>query len=83
MPIVVAPAPWNTLGARLAYAAAVCGLLFMLWRRQREKRDKAVRYRRELEQTVRERTRELEVRNEQLQVLSRAKGEFVARMSHE
>ncbi|MBS0374578.1 MAG: response regulator [Proteobacteria bacterium] len=83
VPIMVAPAPWNTLGARLAYAAAACGLLFMLWRRQREKREKAVRYRRELEQTVSERTRELELRNEQLQVLSRAKGEFVARMSHE
>jgi len=38
---------------------------------------------RELEQTVRVRTRELEERNQQLQVLSRAKTDFVARMSHE
>ncbi|HEY2037533.1 MAG TPA: ATP-binding protein, partial [Steroidobacteraceae bacterium] len=32
---------------------------------------------------VHERTRELEERNEQLQVMSRAKSDFVARMSHE
>ena len=32
---------------------------------------------------MRVRTRELEERNEQLQVLSRAKSDFVARMSHE
>src|SRR5690606_3335832 len=38
--------------------------------------------RRELEDMVRSRTRELQARNEQLQVLARAKSDFVARMSH-
>jgi signal transduction histidine kinase/CheY-like chemotaxis protein len=54
-----------------------------LWRFQRQRRERELRYNRELEQTVRIRTHELEERNQQLQVLSRAKTDFVARMSHE
>ncbi|MDL2229486.1 transporter substrate-binding domain-containing protein [Treponema sp. OttesenSCG-928-L16] len=37
----------------------------------------------QLEATVRERTKELEIQTEAAQVASRAKGEFLARMSHE
>ena len=61
------------------------GLLLFgyLWRLQRLRRGRELRYSRELEQTVHERTRELEERNQELQVLSRAKSDFVARMSHE
>jgi signal transduction histidine kinase/ligand-binding sensor domain-containing protein/CheY-like chemotaxis protein len=83
VPVHVAPAPWNTALARAGYLLAALGLLFYLWRQQRRRRDSQLRYRRELEHTVRVRTHELEERNQQLQVLSRAKSDFVARMSHE
>jgi signal transduction histidine kinase/ligand-binding sensor domain-containing protein/DNA-binding response OmpR family regulator len=83
IPVHVAPAPWNTLAARIAYFLIVVGILAYLWRFQRQRRERELRYNRELEQTVRIRTHELEERNQQLQVLSRAKSDFVARMSHE
>jgi signal transduction histidine kinase/ligand-binding sensor domain-containing protein/CheY-like chemotaxis protein len=83
VPLHVAPAPWKTPLAYLGYA--VCGLfvLIYLWRLQRARRERELRYSRELEQTVHVRTHELEERNQQLLVLSRAKSDFVARMSHE
>jgi signal transduction histidine kinase/ligand-binding sensor domain-containing protein/DNA-binding response OmpR family regulator/HPt (histidine-containing phosphotransfer) domain-containing protein len=83
IPVHVAPAPWKTPAARIGYL--VLGLLLFgyLWRLQRLRRDRELRYSRELEQTVQARTHELEERNQQLQVLSRAKSDFVARMSHE
>jgi signal transduction histidine kinase/ligand-binding sensor domain-containing protein/CheY-like chemotaxis protein len=83
IPVHVAPAPWNTLAARIVYFLIGLGVLAYLWRFQRQRRDRERRHSRELEQTVRIRTRELEERNQQLQVLSRAKSDFVARMSHE
>jgi signal transduction histidine kinase/ligand-binding sensor domain-containing protein/CheY-like chemotaxis protein len=83
IPVHVAPAPWNTLAARIAYLLLGCGILLYLWRFQRRRRERELRYSRELEHTVRIRTHELEERNQQLQVLSRAKSDFVARMSHE
>jgi signal transduction histidine kinase/ligand-binding sensor domain-containing protein/CheY-like chemotaxis protein/HPt (histidine-containing phosphotransfer) domain-containing protein len=82
-PVHVGAAPWDTTLARAAYVAIAFLLLAYLWRRQKLKRERALRYSRELEHTVRDRTRELEERNQQLQVLSRAKSDFVARMSHE
>jgi signal transduction histidine kinase/ligand-binding sensor domain-containing protein/CheY-like chemotaxis protein/HPt (histidine-containing phosphotransfer) domain-containing protein len=83
IPIEVAPAPWNSTAARLGYLIAAALVLAWLLRLQHARRARQLRYRRELERTVHDRTRELEERNEQLQVLSRAKSEFVARMSHE
>jgi signal transduction histidine kinase/ligand-binding sensor domain-containing protein/CheY-like chemotaxis protein/HPt (histidine-containing phosphotransfer) domain-containing protein len=83
IPVHVAPAPWNTLAARIVYALAAAALLAYLWRFQRRRRERELRYNRELEHTVSVRTHELEERNQQLQVLSRAKSDFVARMSHE
>jgi signal transduction histidine kinase/ligand-binding sensor domain-containing protein/CheY-like chemotaxis protein len=83
VPVHVAPAPWNTLAARILYALAAAAILLYLWRFQRQRRERELRYSRELEHTVRIRTHELEERNQQLQVLSRAKTDFVARMSHE
>ncbi len=83
IPVHVAPAPWNTLAARVGYFLFGIGVLAYLWRFQRQRRERELRYSRELEQTVRVRTHELQERNQQLQVLSRAKSEFVARMSHE
>ena len=83
IPVHVAPAPWNTLAARIVYLLIGAGILAYLWRFQRQRRERELRHSRELEQTVRIRTHELEERNQQLQVLSRAKSDFVARMSHE
>ncbi|MGH8175446.1 MAG: two-component regulator propeller domain-containing protein [Steroidobacter sp.] len=83
IPVQVAAAPWNTPFARAMYVAMGLLVLGYLWRLQRLRRDRALRYSRELEHTVRVRTHELEERNQQLQVLSRAKSDFVARMSHE
>lgn len=83
IPVHVAPAPWNTLAARIVYFLLGIGVLAYLWRFQRRRRARELRHSRELEQTVRIRTHELEERNQQLQVLSRAKSDFVARMSHE
>jgi signal transduction histidine kinase/ligand-binding sensor domain-containing protein/CheY-like chemotaxis protein len=83
IPVHVAPAPWNTLVARILYVMAAAAILAYLWRFQRRRRERELRYSRELEHTVRLRTHELEERNQELQVLSRAKSDFVARMSHE
>jgi signal transduction histidine kinase/ligand-binding sensor domain-containing protein/CheY-like chemotaxis protein/HPt (histidine-containing phosphotransfer) domain-containing protein len=83
IPVHVSPAPWNTLAARIFYLLAAVAIVGYVWRFQRQRRERELRYSRELEHTVRVRTRELEERNQQLQVLSRAKSDFVARMSHE
>jgi signal transduction histidine kinase/ligand-binding sensor domain-containing protein/DNA-binding response OmpR family regulator/HPt (histidine-containing phosphotransfer) domain-containing protein len=83
VPVYVAPAPWKTPAARLVYLALGLLVIGYLWRLQRLRRARELRYSRELEQTVHSRTRELEERNRELQVLSRAKSDFVARMSHE
>jgi len=83
IPVHVAPAPWNTLAARVLYVLAAAAILAYLWRFQRQRHERELRYSRELEHTVRLRTHELEERNQELQVLSRAKSDFVARMSHE
>src|SRR5579863_9209554 len=83
VPVHVAPAPWKTPAARLLYLALGVLVIGYLWRLQRLRRARELRYSRELEQTVQARTHELEERNRELQVLSRAKTDFVARMSHE
>ncbi|HEY0680909.1 MAG TPA: two-component regulator propeller domain-containing protein [Steroidobacter sp.] len=83
IPVHVAAAPWNTLTARLIYAAIVLLILGYLWRLQQVRRNRELKYKRKLEEEVLSRTRELEERNTQLQILSRAKSDFVARMNHE
>jgi signal transduction histidine kinase/CheY-like chemotaxis protein/streptogramin lyase/HPt (histidine-containing phosphotransfer) domain-containing protein len=83
IPVHVAPAPWNTATARVLYVLAFLTAAAYLWRLFRQRREREQRYNRQLEHTVRMRTRELEERNQQLEVLSRAKSDFVARMSHE
>ncbi|HYL01969.1 MAG TPA: two-component regulator propeller domain-containing protein [Steroidobacteraceae bacterium] len=83
IPVHVAPAPWSTPVARTAYAIVLLLAAVLLWRQQHARRVRALRYRRQLEETVQQRTHELQERNAELQVLARAKSEFVARMSHE
>ena len=82
IPVHVAAAPWNTLMRACCMRRSFC-ILGYLWRLQQLRRERELRYSRELEETVRLRTHELEERNHQLQVLSRAKSDFVARMNHE
>lgn len=83
IPVHVAAAPWNTLTARLIYAAVLLLILGYAWKLQRTRSRREQDHKRELESMVRLRTQELEERNRQLQVLSRAKSDFVARMNHE
>ena len=83
IPVRVAAAPWNTLTARLSYVAVGLFILGCFWWQQRKKRQRELDYSRELEQTVSVRTHELKERNHQLQEMSRAKSDFVARMNHE
>jgi signal transduction histidine kinase/ligand-binding sensor domain-containing protein/CheY-like chemotaxis protein/HPt (histidine-containing phosphotransfer) domain-containing protein len=83
IPVHVAAAPWHSPLARAAYATAGFLAVGLLWRRQRARHARRLRQRRELEETVRARTRELQERNAQLEILTRAKSDFVARMSHE
>ena len=81
--VQVAPPPWQTTGAYGLYGLLLCGVMAMLIRAQTQKRRREAAYRLKLENEVNDRTRELEASNQELQHLTRAKGEFLARMSHE
>lgn len=83
IPVIVAPAPWETQWAYSLYAAATLMLLYLLWRSQRRKFEQEAEYSRRLEKDVALRTEQLEERNCELQVASKAKSDFLARMSHE
>jgi len=83
IPVIVAPAPWETRWAYSLYAGATLMLLWLVWRLQRRKFQREAEYSRRLEQDVALRTEQLEERNCELQVASRAKSNFLARMSHE
>ncbi len=83
IPVVVSPAPWETIWAYAAYAASAMLLLMLGWRHHRHKLQREAQYSQELEQQVRDRTTELRQRNLELEEASRAKSDFLARMSHE
>ncbi len=83
IPVIIAPAPWETRWAYSLYAGATLMLLWLVWRLQRRKFQREAEYSRKLEQDVALRTEQLEERNRELQVASRAKSNFLARMSHE
>jgi signal transduction histidine kinase/ligand-binding sensor domain-containing protein/CheY-like chemotaxis protein len=83
IPVHVGAAPWDTATARTLYVLASLVLLGYLWQWQRMRSQRQLLHRRELEHMVRIRTHELEASNQQLQVLSRAKSDFLARMNHE
>lgn len=59
IPIHVAPAPWNTTAARMAYLLVATLALGYILRLKSLRHDRQLRYRRELQRTVRERTSEL------------------------
>ncbi len=83
IPVRVGAAPWNTWTARALYAVLALSVIWYLWRLHRRRVGLEARRKRELEAMVADRTHELQERNGQLQVLARAKSDFVARMSHE
>jgi len=83
IPVIVAPAPWKTAWAYSLYAAVILLLLWLGWRSQQSKYQREAEYSRRLEQDVAMRTEQLEERNNELQVASSAKSDFLARMSHE
>lgn len=79
----VAPAPWLSAGAFGAYTMVAIGLLLTLMTQQRRRLRRQLAYRDRLEREVESRTEELAHANVELQQASAAKGEFLARMSHE
>jgi diguanylate cyclase (GGDEF)-like protein len=70
IPIHVAAAPWDTTAARASYLLVTMLGLGYLLRMQSLRRERQLRYSRELELEVHERTRELTRANEQLEALS-------------
>jgi len=83
LPVRVSSAPWHTLWAYIGYTFAALSLVLFAWRQNRRKLLQKIEYSRRLECQVKERTAELESKNEELEKLSNAKSEFLARMSHE
>jgi signal transduction histidine kinase/ligand-binding sensor domain-containing protein/DNA-binding NarL/FixJ family response regulator len=81
--VSVEPAPWASPWAKAAYAALGLLLVVLVAAGQQRRMRRAAIYQRQLETTVAERTAEIQARNAELQVLARAKSDFVARMSHE
>ena len=83
LPISKAPPVWASSAAYLAYGVAAILVLLFIWYVYRGRLKREVEYRQRLQRDVASRTRELEDRNEELQVATQAKSEFLARMSHE
>lgn len=81
--IRVGLAPWNTPWAYLAYAMFAVTVFALYAGAQRRKLKRESEYSARLREEVKARTQELEHNNLELQRLSQAKGEFLARMSHE
>jgi signal transduction histidine kinase/ligand-binding sensor domain-containing protein/CheY-like chemotaxis protein/HPt (histidine-containing phosphotransfer) domain-containing protein len=83
LPIVVAPPPWLSFWAYIAYGVILTSAIYSLISRQRKKQLVAEQRQRELELNVQERTVDLELAREQAEQANSAKSEFLATMSHE
>jgi signal transduction histidine kinase/ligand-binding sensor domain-containing protein/CheY-like chemotaxis protein len=81
--VVVAPPPWKTWPAYVAYTVMALLLLWWPLHWQRRRAAHAHEYRIRLERDVELRTLELKTANEKVAAANQAKGEFLARMSHE
>lgn len=67
----VIPPPWRTWWAYSLYALGLVGLLYAYTRQQAMKLEREAEYSRKLEEEVADRTRELENRNEQMEVANK------------
>lgn len=97
LPITVLPPPWRTIWAYTLYTLIVILILmYFIWR-YREKRLREIQQLLKLEETVEERTKDLRLANDQLEIsmketekarqiaeqASKEKSDFLAIMSHE
>src|SRR5207248_1446322 len=69
LPVTVAPAPWATWWARVAYALLAALIIYWLWSTQQRKLQREAAYARRLQVEVRDRTVELAERNRELDYL--------------
>ena len=81
--VVVAPPPWLSNWAYISYAVTLAIAVFLLVNRQRKKALAVLERQRELEQSVKERTIDLEEARRQAEQANKAKSDFLATMSHE
>ena len=70
LPVTVAPAPWATWWARVAYALLAALIIYWLWSTQQRKLQREAAYARRLQVEVRDRTVELAERNRELEHLN-------------
>ena len=70
LPVTVAPAPWATWWARVAYALLAALALYWLWSVQQRKLQREAEYARRLQVEVQDRTAELADRNRELEHLN-------------
>ncbi len=70
IPINVADPPWQTWWAYTLYALALLAAILALWRQQTQKLKRESEYSKRLEKEVSERTRELDARNKDLNVVN-------------
>ena len=83
IPLHVAPPPWRSLGAYFTYVILVMGTIVYYFYRQRRQTLEALRIQRELEDRVKERTRDLQEARTIAEEATQAKSNFLATMSHE
>ncbi|MEP5567064.1 MAG: two-component regulator propeller domain-containing protein [Halioglobus sp.] len=83
LPIVVRPPPWLSLAAYAAYTAIALAIAALLVLRQRRAGIQVMLRQRELENRVKERTKELRDAQKSAEAANQAKSDFLATMSHE
>lgn len=81
--VQVLPPPWLSRSAYIVYALSFFIFVYLFWRSQRRKELLQMAARRDLEDKVRERTRELQVATQLAEEANNTKSQFLAAMSHE
>ncbi len=83
IPVVVAPPPWLSPLAYVAYALLAIAVIAYFFRRQASQARLSLERQRELEHRVEDRTRDLQEARKVAEEATKAKSEFLATMSHE